>query len=246
VNRYNPDIHHRKSIRLKRYDYARAGAYFVTICVANPVGARRAVPLLRAVPLPRAVPPRFGAIVNGIMRINQYGRVVRDEWLKTGRTRPEIELGEFVVMPNHVHGILMVDHCRGTARRAPTTARRAPTVEQFGKPVAGSFPTIIRAFKSAVTKRINDLRASPGARVWQRNYYEHVIRDEAEYNLIASYIVTNPQRWMEDKLHPDNQTGNGDGTVTDASIVRQPGGRVVGARRAVPLRDVRKPGGRDE
>ena len=117
-------------------------------------------------------------------------------------------------------------------------------MEQFGKPVAGSLPTIVRSFKSAVTKRINEIRNSPGLPLWQRNYYEHVIRNEADYNRIAEYVATNPQRWEEDKLHPDinvvydgNAGGNGDGGGN---------GDIVGARRAVPLRNVPQTGGRNE
>ena len=130
----------------------------------------------------------------------EYGRIVLSEWLKTGDIRQGVLLGEFVIMPNHFHGILKVND----GARCPTgTARRAPT-EQFGKPIAGSLPTIIRSFKSSVTKCINEIRNSPGLPVWQRNYYEHVIRDEADYNRIAEYVTTNPQRWIEDKLHPNN------------------------------------------
>jgi len=92
--------------------------------------------------------------------------------------------------------------CRGTARRAPTAiTRRAPTVEQFGKPVAGSIPTIVRAFKSAVTRQINLVRQTPGAAVWQRNYYEHIIRDEPSYEKIAAYILNNPRQWEADQLY---------------------------------------------
>jgi len=184
------DARHRRSIRLQGYDYSQAGAYFVTICTQG-----------------RAC--LFGGIENDAMTLNEYGCVVRDEWLKTAEVRAEIQVGEFVVMPNHFHGIVIIDSGmvvmgRGTARRALTeyTARRAPTMERFGQPISGSLPTIIRAFKSAVTKRINEIRQLPGIQVWQRNYYEHVIRNEADYGQIAEYIFDNPRRWEEDALHP--------------------------------------------
>jgi REP element-mobilizing transposase RayT len=132
--------------------------------------------------------------------------------LKTPVIRPEIELGEFVIMPNHFHGIIRInvddDVCRGTARRAPTTNNmnlvdpfRDPTdvVERFGKPVPGSIPTIVRAFKSAVTKRINELRGTPSTPVWQRNYYEHIITTDEEYATITAYIESNPANWATDK-----------------------------------------------
>ncbi len=196
VDMLHHDSHHRRSIRLQGYDYSQAGAYFVTICTQGKVCL-------------------FGGIENGELALNEYGCAVRDEWLKTTDIRTEIRAGEFVVMPNHFHGILFIgigtaDICRGTAdictdtaagiRRG--TARRAPTNEQFGQPVSGSLPTIIRAFKSAVTKRINEIRQSPGALLWQRNYYEHVIRNEADYAQIAGYIADNPRRWEVDTLHP--------------------------------------------
>jgi len=82
------------------------------------------------------------------------------------------------------------------------TARRAPTVELFGRPVIGSLPTIIRSFKSAATKHINHHRTTPGAPVWQRNYYERVIRDAAEWHAIRQYIIDNPIKWADDNNHP--------------------------------------------
>jgi putative transposase len=165
----------RKQIRLKGYDYASEGAYFVTIVTEDRL-------------------PLFGEIVEGEMRLNELGKIVRDEWLKTAVLRENVELceDEFVVMPNHFHGIIHLFGCRGTARRAPT-------VEQFGKPVLGSIPTIIRAFKSATTRGINLYRNSPGEAVWQRNYYEHIIGTDREFEQIAKYISDNPRNWMTDK-----------------------------------------------
>lgn len=103
-------------------------------------------------------------------------------------------MDEFVVMPNHLHGIIVIDG-RGTACRARIE-------ESFGRPVAGSLPTIIRSFKSAVSKRINQMRVNPGVPVWQRNYYERVIRDEQELNGIQHYIADNPAKWAEDENCP--------------------------------------------
>lgn len=130
--------------------------------------------------------------------MNKFGEIVRAEWLHTEDIRENVALGEYAVMPNHFHGIIHI--CTGTARRAPT-GDRTPTVnvEQFGKPVAGSIPTIMRSFKSAVTKRINETRNTPGAPVWQRNYYEHIIRDDADYTRIARYIADNPLNWEKDE-----------------------------------------------
>lgn len=97
------------------------------------------------------------------------------------------EFDYFVIMPNHMHGIVIPG---GTS-----TACRADTTESFGKPVPGSLPTIIRSYKSAVTKRINEPRSTPGKYVWQRNYYERVIRNEKELYNIRKYILQNPQKW---------------------------------------------------
>jgi REP element-mobilizing transposase RayT len=129
------------------YDYAQAGAYFVTICTQG-----------------RAC--LFGDILDAEMRLNAYGSAVHEEWLRTAELRHNVELDVFTIMPNHLHGIVVITDGRGTARRAPT--------EQFGKPVANSIPTIVRAFKSASTRRINMIRNTPVTRIWQRNYYERV------------------------------------------------------------------------
>ncbi|MCK8603108.1 transposase [Desulfoferrobacter suflitae] len=182
-----PERRSRRSIRLKGYDYAGAGAYFVTICAQN----RECL---------------FGKIVDGKMVLNDAGEIVADEWIKTGDIRDKIILDEWVVMPNHFHGILVIDDRRGTARRAPT-------VEQFGKPVSGSIPTIIRAFKSAVTKRINEMRKTPGVKIWQRNYYEHVIRNDNELNRIREYITNNPAQWETDQENPNATDRRGEPCV---------------------------------
>ncbi len=83
------------------------------------------------------------------------------------------------------------------------TACRAPTGEQFGKPVSGSIPTIIRSFKSAATKRVNESHGTPGTKLWQRNYYEHIIRNDDELNRIRQYIIDNPINWDTDRNNPD-------------------------------------------
>lgn len=142
-----------------------------------------------------------------------------EEWQKTAQLRPEIDLGPFVVMPNHFHGIIRIVNLANNESSNDVGSRRAVTLpkletsdiqindpigiaenlERFGKPIAGSIPTIVRAFKSAVTKRINDLRATPGIPIWQRNYYEHIIRNEKEFQEIESYILNNPLNWLSDE-----------------------------------------------
>lgn len=174
----------RRSIRLKGYDYTQAGAYFVTIC------AHQRAHL-------------FGEIVDGVMQLNRWGEIAQTEWFKTAELRPYVKLyeKEFVVMPNHIHGIIWLVENVGTRRR------RVPTAEAFGKPVAGSIPTIVRAYKSAVTYAVNKLENSRGAVVWQRNYYERVIRNERELDVIARYIDYNPDAWQFDRDNPDNIRG---------------------------------------
>jgi len=169
-------LHHRQSIRLKKYDYAQSGAYFVTICTRN----QECV---------------FGDVSDGGIHLNEYGVVVGEEWLRTALLRDGVAMDAFVVMPNHLHGIIVING-RGTARRAPTG-------ERFGQPTVGSIPIIMRAFKSACTNRINATRDARGTPLWQRNYYEHVIRDEDDLNRIRQYIYDNPARWAEDENNPE-------------------------------------------
>jgi len=191
----------RRSIRLRGFDYREAGAYFITVCTAN----RQCV---------------FGEIVDGAMALNEFGKIVEEEWYRTAILRSQISLDAFVVMPNHVHGVIRLDEEEGKARLAPT-------VDRFGRPAAGSLSTIVGAFKSASTKRINEMRFTLGASIWQRNYFEHIIRDEQELNRIGEYIVANPARWSEDANNP-----NGSFSVQPQSEFDE---IFVGARRALPL-----------
>lgn len=183
MTRYDPAKHHRRSIRLKGYDYTQAGAYFVTIVT-------RERELL------------FGEVINGEMRLNAHGRVVESEWLRTAEVRPNVELDAFVVMPNHLHGILIIRNDAqsrvGASRHVGASQRLAPT-----GPVAGSLGAIMAQFKSICTKRINRTRHTPGAPVWQRNYYERIVRNERELNAIRQYIRHNPARWADDMENPN-------------------------------------------
>jgi putative transposase len=179
---------HRRSIRLPEWDYTEAGAYFVTIVTYQ----RETL---------------FGAVVDGEMVSSEFGRIVAEEWGRTAVVRPYVRLDEFVVMPNHIHGILVItDERRGTAPPCRGMAAPCPYIGKFGKPIAGSLPTIVRSFKSAVAKRINERRDTPGVPVWQRNYYEHIVRNEQDLNTIRQYIHDNPARWAEDAENPYRQT----------------------------------------
>lgn len=179
------DLQHRRSIRLRDYDYAANGAYFVTLCTHEKTC-------------------RFGAVVDGEMQLNESGEMVRDEWLRTAEVRPQVVLDAFVIMPNHLHSIIMIDHPVGATRRVArstpgdgdnrATHRVAPTPG----PATGSLGAIIGQFKAAVTRRVNAANGVNGP-LWQRNYYEHVIRNDADLEAIRDYIEANPARWAEDE-----------------------------------------------
>ena len=163
----------------------------------------------------------FGEVVNGEMVLNDTGKIARDEWFKTAELRPYVKLydEEFVIMPNHGHGIIWIEDEVGTRQRrvqdwAEQRAgqRRAPTdtIEEFGKPVKGSIPTIVRAYKSAVTYAVNAAENQRGAVLWQKNYYEHIIRNDRELKIFdgilstirsgGNWIVTIPET-AENYLH---------------------------------------------
>lgn len=167
----------RKSIRLSGYDYSQSGMYFITIC------SYRKLPI-------------FGNSINDTVLLSEIGSIINKEWQKTAAMRKNVELDDYVIMPNHLHGIICLSDSRGTVHRAPTT-------EQFGKPTTNSIPTIVRSFKATTTKQINILRNSPRSKVWQRGYYEHVIRNENALEQIREYILTNPENWSRDIDNPD-------------------------------------------
>jgi REP element-mobilizing transposase RayT len=145
----------------------------------------------------------FGEIANDEVMLNEYGKVVEEEWLKTPRMRTRVELDEFVVMPNHLHATIVIQE--GTTTMPIVGAHSRMAGAHSSAPLhrtRKSLGSLIAGFKSAVTKRINMLRTSPGFPVWQRNYYDHVVRDEDDMNRIREYIVNNPVRWAEDENNP--------------------------------------------
>ena len=149
----------------------------------------------------------FGEIENGLMRLNEFGEIVASEWIRTAEVRAEIECGEFVVMPNHFHGIVRIVGAYGNTPISHDEQKMAYSHDKGVLPYAPTSPSrnvgaMVRGFKGAASRRINEIRNTPGALVWQRNYHEHVIRNDDDYNRIAEYVVNNPNRWMEDSLHP--------------------------------------------
>jgi len=131
------------------------------------------------------------------LRPSAIGLLAECEWLRTFLIRENLAPDVYVIMPNHIHGIVRIED---GSRRG--TARRAPTFEQFGRPLRGSLPTLVRAFKAAATKRLGEIRGSARASLWQRGYYEHVIRDDESLERVREYIVNNPLRWDLDRENP--------------------------------------------
>ena len=178
---YNPEIHHRRSIRLQGYDYAQEGAYFLTVCTHE----RECL---------------FGKITDGEMHLNDAGLIVAEEWLKTPVIRAEIELDEWVVMPNHFHGIAVITDAGATNRHGAKKVKGRPPVAPAG-PKPKSVGAMMSGFKSSVTGHVNAYRQTPGSEVWQRNYWDHIIRNETELTTLRKYIRTNPARWQQDSLY---------------------------------------------
>ena len=230
--KYNPNIHHRKSIRLKGYDYSQAGLYFITICCQDRIC-------------------RFGKIV-GVenfqpeMILNDAGKIADECWLEIPKHFPNAKLHEHVVMPNHVHGIIeLTDANVGVENFQPlpnktgnivgaenflplpnktgnivgvenfqplqnTTSTSAGAENflplrqrnEFQKMIPRSIGSIVKGYKIGVTKwfRARAENFQP-LQIWQRNYYEHIIRNEQSYQTISDYIINNPAKWNDDKFY---------------------------------------------
>lgn len=217
---YDPDKHHRRSIRLQGYDYARAGAYFVTIVTQ----ARACL---------------FGEVVDGTMRLNHAGRMVETVWDELPLFYPGVDIDAFAIMPNHIHGIIVLVGAaprgrpgdgEGTDRpwgnrtqsRAETGQARGPaptdgcpdSEQRWGPATTGrglSLGDVVHRFKTMTTKRYVDGVKQSGwppfpTRLWQRNYYEHIIRDQPALDRIRCYIDDNPLQWAFDDENPQRAT----------------------------------------
>lgn len=211
---YNPKTHHRKSIRLREYDYSNGGWYYVTICTNNKEHL-------------------FGKVINNRVELNDYGRIVNEEWLRTKEVRENVDLDYFVIMPNHMHGVIIIEYNKNkyvgeTRWVAPNKAdldnnaqnnkqenragyqieqgagyqieqgashRLAPTIQ------SDSLGSIIGQFKSICTKRMKLMLDYPIKSIWQRNYYEHIIRNDDDLYRIRKYIQQNPLKWQLDEYY---------------------------------------------
>jgi len=168
----------RHSIRLKEFDYSQPSWYYVTICSHQMLH-------------------RFGQIQNDKMILNEYGKIINDEWNKTKLIRPNIEIDYYIIMTNHLHGIIIIN------KQSRGVLQYAPTENKFSSP-SHTLGSIIRGFKSSSTKKINIKRNTPGQVVWQRNYFEKIIRNEKELFYIRKYIEQNPLKWELEKETPNN------------------------------------------
>ena len=164
-------MYNRRSPRLRNYDYTQGGAYFVTICSYGSA-------LI------------FGYVADGKMLLNDLGKLVDEEWRKTAAVRPTVELDLYIVMPNHIHGILLVAEHQ----------QASPAAVQSTLP-ANSLGSIVAQFKSVVTKRSRRLAYPPSTPIWNRNYYDHIVRNEQDLDRIRRYIFANPARWSEDAYY---------------------------------------------
>ena len=190
-------------MRLRDYDYSQPGAYFVTICAQH----RKCL---------------FGTITDRKMRLNKIGQIIVECWNRVPQHFPSVELSEYVIMPNHFHGIVswgipgMIDPQPLVGARLPrppedTNTRRGEVAspdsivtDRRGEVASPALSKIIAYFKYQSTKSINRHHNTPGTRIWQRNYHDHIIRDDPDLQRLRQYVQDNPMKWELDQLHPDN------------------------------------------
>ena len=147
----------------------------------------------------------FGEIVDGRMVLNEAGRMVQSVWDELPQHYPGVDIDEFVVMPNHVHGILVFENRVGAGFPCPEKNAQEQTKKgAVTAPLRKTLGSVVAYFKYQSTKSINHFNGTLGSRIWQRNYYEHIIRDEDDVNRIREYIVYNPTQWLMDPDNPEN------------------------------------------
>ncbi|MBI1806765.1 MAG: transposase [Ignavibacteria bacterium] len=185
---YDRFKHRRRSIRLKEYDYSQAGSYFITVCT-------------------RGRECLFGEITDGEMRLNAYGEIVQACWDEIPHRYPHVELNQFIIMPNHLHGIILI---HDDMKSAVGAIHESPLQTTMMKRRQMLLSKIVGRFKMNSGKRINEARQIPGNPVWQRNYYEHIIRTEKELSRIQDYVINNPVQWEYDRNNLDGGSGNSD------------------------------------
>jgi len=174
----------RRLLRLSGYDYSQNGVYFVTICAYRHANL-------------------FGSIADGAMTPNAIGKIIIEEWQRTAVLRDYVRLDAFVLMPSHLHGIIAIlgENSRANQRDAPAASVKQNSV----KLKSGSLGAIVGRFKGSVARRVHDLAEYCDLPVWQRNYYDHIVRNEKSLQAIREYIILNPSRWTEDSLYDENR-----------------------------------------
>lgn len=223
MNKFNPAIHHRRSIRLKGYDYSQNGLYFITICCQNRIC-------------------RFGHIENKEMVLNEYGEIANNEWVKLAERFPNFELDVFQIMPNHMHGIIVLNNKNASVGSGlapdqtlvptkgqpqgiapmidptidPRNEKTQELVETNGQPrgidpvngrpqrIAPTVSDIVGAYKSLVANSCLEIFKAKNktmGKLWQRDFYEHIIRNQQAYLKISEYIINNPAKWNEDLFY---------------------------------------------
>ena len=193
-SQYSPENFHRQSIRLKGYDYSSPGYYFVTICTYH----KKCL---------------FGEVIEGQMKLNDHGTLVLKQWNRIPDHFRKIQLDEMVIMPNHIHGIINIidvgakhnnsDSCTKTndigSDASPLPKKRTPIGTK-----RNSLSSIIQNFKSITSRQFNRINGKSNVKLWQRNFYDHIIRNEESLNRIREYIIYNPLKWEFDKENPIN------------------------------------------
>ena len=174
----------RRATRLRGYDYSQPGTYFVTTCVEYHQCL-------------------FGDIIDGNMHLNGLGEIVVECWNLIPQHYPSVRIGDYVIMPNHIHGIIAWDNPNIGAR---STHPKNGTEKRKGNTPSPSLGKIVAYFKYQSTKHINQHHNTSGNRIWQRNYHDHIIRNDKDLQRLREYIQNNPMKWELDQLHPDNIT----------------------------------------
>ncbi len=174
---------HMPVICLQTYDFTQVGVYHITLVTFG-----------------------YRSILSKISfddnHLTQIGKIVFQEWLRIPNRFNNVKLDEFVIMPNHLHAIILITgHNKIRGVDGSQIDASSPVLGRFSSPVSTSIPTIMRWFKSTVSLRFHRLTATVGIRLWQHNYYEHILHDNEELDRIRIYILDNPRRWMEDDLN---------------------------------------------
>ena len=180
---YKLELRNRKSIRLKQYDYSSQGMYFITICVKNRECILSKINCKQGVGVDDHVDP---------IKLQTCGKIVQEKIKNINYAYENVMVNQYVIMPNHVHMIISI--------KSKGTLQCAPTFEKFGTSTSNSIPEIIRAIKGRVTRELNK-KYNKDIKLWQRNYYEHVVRNEKELQVTMEYIEYNPFNWKTDPLN---------------------------------------------